>query len=423
MGPSPEVSVLPRYEENTEDNTSYGLLVDDAPVLPSAEDLETVRIIKNLVKDAHTTKKCNEPVLNWPATSILPVSEYDNDNKIFAGAFPWLFPGGVGDFVDIRSTQISAADWAKRMIMYFDGRFVKDEMFCFFVLNYVVRRRNQSRGNFFINHFSSKKSIKNVDDIKDAIAQGNTCFLNEITYFTKEVVGSDGYWRMKRSQLHSWISHHIEFQNGRPDFFITLSCAEYWWPDIRRLVERRIEIATGNKPDLGDKTPVQLMNDWCSVVQEFFQQRVLDWMESVGKNIFGIEHYWIRYEFAPSRGQIHAHILAISNNKWIQNEMHVHRHDKKAQANILSEWASKHIGLTAIYNDSESEKNEDSESISPLSKYYSDTINTNEQNERDVCCLQEKVCMHTCSNGYCMRETNAKEKVEWCKMNNIDPSK
>ena len=57
-----------------------------------------------------------------------------------------------------------------------------------------------------------------------------------------------------------------------------------------------------NKPGI-----VKAMNDWTGLVQEFFQIRVQAWLDTVGNDVFGIEFYWIRYKFAPSRGQIHPH--------------------------------------------------------------------------------------------------------------------
>lgn len=261
LGPSPEVCVSPRNEEDVEDMTSYGVLVGDAPILPSKDDIEIAKAIEGSeVQDEKV------PILNWPSVGTKAVSEYDDNIKIFAGAFPWLFPGGIGDFCDIRNIHLSSIEWAKRLIMFYDGRFVTDRMFCFFALNYIVRRRNQEKGNFFINDFSCTK-VADIDALKELIANGNTSFINEISYFTKEVKGSDGFWRMKRSQLYTWVNHHVEFGNGRPDLFLTLSCAEYWWPDIIRLVEERIEIASGNKISLEQKSVVQVMNEWSSVVQ------------------------------------------------------------------------------------------------------------------------------------------------------------
>ena len=35
----------------------------------------------------------------WPASKQTPVDEF-GDTRIFTNAFPWLFPGGVGDVKD-----------------------------------------------------------------------------------------------------------------------------------------------------------------------------------------------------------------------------------------------------------------------------------------------------------------------------------
>jgi hypothetical protein len=116
------------------------------------------------------------------------------------------------------------------------------------------------------------------------------------------------------------VNHHVEAGNGTPSFFVTLSCAEHHWPDIIRLVKERMEMAGEDSKDCYTGSPKlpKLLNDYCIVVQEFFQARVEAWFETVGKSVFNIEHYWIRYEFAPGRGQIHAHVLCISNDKHLR---------------------------------------------------------------------------------------------------------
>ena len=66
--------------------------------------------------------------------------------------------------------------------------------------------------------------------------KGNTEWLDRINYFSHNVLNSPGYWRKKRREICAWIDHHLEEKNGLPSFFITLSCAEYQWPDIEKLV-------------------------------------------------------------------------------------------------------------------------------------------------------------------------------------------
>jgi hypothetical protein len=167
-------------------------------------------------------------------------------------------------------------------------------------------------GGFFVDGFF-KEGPKTLEELQSEIADGNTGWLERLCYYSQRVIGSAGYWRAKRAEVYSWINHHVEAGNGPPLFFITLSCAEYMWPDIKRLICERLNIAGQDVPNF-DKSFVQLVNDYTLVVQEYFQERVKIWLSTIGTKVFHIKHYWLRYEFAPSRGQIHAHILAIHEN-------------------------------------------------------------------------------------------------------------
>lgn len=139
MGPSPEVNIRPR-EDAAEDTTAYGVLVENVPTVPSEED---TMIAQTSIECTNKTGKDNIFTLKWPnIDNTSPISEYDCNEKIFASAFPWLFPSGLGDYMNLRNKEqkITADDWAKRLILYEDARFAKDKMFCFFVLNYCTRR-------------------------------------------------------------------------------------------------------------------------------------------------------------------------------------------------------------------------------------------------------------------------------------------
>jgi hypothetical protein len=75
-----------------------------------------------------------------------------------------------------------------------------------------------------------------------------------------------------------------------------------------------------------------IVNKFTVVIQEYSQERVMAWLETVGKNLIGIKHHWLRYKFAPSRGQIHAHMLVVCDNKEIMQQCHDLKHDKKLLA-------------------------------------------------------------------------------------------
>src|SRR5687767_15837247 len=173
-----------------------------------------------------------------------------------------------------------------------------------FRIKFYNKKKNQMNSRFFKEGFF-KDGTKDLEQLKSEIATGNTGWLETLCYYSQRVTGSAGYWRAKRAEVYTWINHHIEAGHGPPNFFITLSCAEYMWPDIKRLIIDRFIIAGLDIPDL-KKSFVQIVNDYTLIVQEFFQERVKIWLSTIGKCIFHIKHYRRRFDFAPSRALIHA---------------------------------------------------------------------------------------------------------------------
>ena len=155
-----------------------------------------------------------------------------------------------------------------------------------------------------------------LDSLKQNLRDGDDSFINKLMYFGKVVPGSAAYWRSKRAELYSWINHHVELGRGAPNIFLTLSCAEYFWPDLKRLLEDTILESEGRQVNLSlnHNELNRALNDYTTVVQEFFHLRVDEFMKTIGLKVFGIKHYWGRFEFAKSRGQIHLHLLGITSD-------------------------------------------------------------------------------------------------------------
>jgi hypothetical protein len=103
----------------------------------------------------------------------------------------------------------------------------------------------------------------------------------------------------------------------------------------------------------GTNTPAgrpTIINKFTLVIQEYFQERVTAWLDTVGKHLLGIKHHWLRYEFAPSRGQIHAHMLVICDNKNVMDQCQKMKHDSKRLAKFLASWLEDTLGMTASIN-------------------------------------------------------------------------
>lgn len=165
-------------------------------------------------------------------------SEYDSTEQVFVNAYPWLFPGGIGDVYDpIRGKVKDIYEWAKHLLRFHDGRFLQDQLFVLYVFNMLQRHLNNTQGNFF---FKDKNFLgrnpPTVEELQEQIRQGDFSYINKLRYLAKGIRGSDSFWRGKTEELEAWIDFHISRGNGPPTHFATLSCAENWWPDLRRLM-------------------------------------------------------------------------------------------------------------------------------------------------------------------------------------------
>ena len=356
-------------DESNDEFESSGISCPENAALSSEANDKIIRSLKEAAKEG----KSKIPALDWPQQSSEAISEFDGSIRIFVNAFPHLFPGGIGDASeDSRKVAISIGKWAKHMLLYTDGRFARDPVWSFFAYNYCLRQRNKESGSIFVNCVISRPPLS-LEELQTSLRNGDTSFVNKMAFYIKRIRGSDAYWRQKRAELYNWIHYHIGEGHGAPNGFFTLSCAEYFWPDMIRLLEDRIWIAEGrHRNGPGAKTERhgkeidftndrkarnKAVNDYAIVIQEFFIHRTEDFLNTVGKDMLGIEHYWLRFEFAKGRGQIHAHILVILK-KFLQNEIQqvdAAKGNREKEAKAVAKWAEKHFGMTAQHNKEQAE--------------------------------------------------------------------
>ncbi len=135
--------------------------------------------------------------------------------------------------------------------------------------------------------------------------------------FSRNIKGSDNFWRSRTKDLQHWITHHVARGDGPLTFFITLSCAENWWIDLKHLLAQLEDTAQNYlwAKAIRDGSMIAMSNAsrrHSLFVKEYFMRRAKSFMAKVVKTALGIEHYWGRVELAPGRGVIHLHIVAIA---------------------------------------------------------------------------------------------------------------
>ena len=165
----------------------------------------------------------------------------------------------------------------------------------------------------------------------------------------------------------------------------------------------------GKDPSLFLQNVVKYTNEYSIVVQEYFQKRVDIWLQTVGRKVFHIKHYWIRFEFAPSRGQIHAHMLVICDRTFISPlEQHIAKHPQQ-KTQILSEWVQRSFDMTSLLNLDMQGNDTLLTCQHPSSIYYSEASDKNV----DQFLCQTKLQYHECSS-YCLQKSTIYKDTRWC---------
>ena len=96
-------------------------------------------------------------------------------------AFPWLFPGGIGDLYDPYYGKTSIKQWAKHLLHYFDGRFQSDHLFCLYVFNRIQRHKNNGSGFHFIygGSYYGHYNPPTISDLHQQLLNNDTSFIKK----------------------------------------------------------------------------------------------------------------------------------------------------------------------------------------------------------------------------------------------------
>ncbi len=132
-------------------------------------------------------------------------------------------------------------------------------------------------------------------------------------------------------------------------------------------------------------------------VNEYFMKRAKSYMATVVKTALGIEHYWGRVEFAPGRGAIHIHILAIAKDMAYLHDFY-HAKTAKDKAAVVDKYEQEHLDMTANVNINNDKERKPEYQNSPLGKRYCESP----YQEEDVQQLAEDCMCHQC-NKYCLQ--------------------
>jgi hypothetical protein len=123
-------------------------------------------------------------------------------------------------------------------------------------------------------------------------------------------------------------------------------------------------------------------------------------MKTVMKNALQIEHYWGRVEFAPGRGAIYLHVVAIAKDRVYLQDFYKEATTLEGKAKELKDYAIKHLDMTADAKVSDNLDYCMNYLSSPLARRFCACCDK----EKDVTQLAQDCMMHQCSR-YCLKST------------------
>jgi hypothetical protein len=235
------------------------------------------------------------------ANSFQEYVKEDADPDLFAKSFVHLFPFATGHPGDVkRPYKISLKKFILHSLRMKDSRFRDDKQYLAYTYSYLMR--SKSKGVVTLPYLENLKF--NSEDPEDA----HKFLLRKFSPFYEQIKGSKPYWIQKRRELMSMVD-----SLGSPTFFITLSPADMYWPELF------ISLGVADPSTLTNEERRKLLNANPVPAAQHFHLRMKAILETIILNnksklfTHKVANYWYRIEF-QARGSPHIHMLI-----WLEN--------------------------------------------------------------------------------------------------------
>ena len=280
-----------------------------------------VKILSNIAsKRAEEIKKKMETISVAPGEA----GTFQNWGKevfLEERCFPEKFPFGTGGYlsscVDNPENDIGFANYCINQILSCDPKFRNDSSYLFFLL--LVKELIQLK-RCKTTYFRQATRLPNLskNDVINMDPESLSRFNRSYQVF-KSLRGTSMYYEESKKNLMAALR-----QNGCPSIFLTLSCAEFDWPELLKEILETVYRKKVCQKDIDDLSPAEknrIISE--NVVQStmHFQKRI-DKLFSLMKYDFfdgstesyHASSYFYRIEF-QQRGAPHVHSLVWLKNK------------------------------------------------------------------------------------------------------------
>ncbi|GFR21211.1 ATP-dependent DNA helicase [Trichonephila clavata] len=258
--------------------------------------IDTIPVHTSVMAPIDSTQPTEEQVLDV-SNNVNKITRKTTDNIVNvayerkAEEFAWFFllPYGVNGLNQPRNIKISPLDYFQYRILGNDTRFQRND-YLFYALSMFEYHRVKS---------TISACCKKVE--------GQDGKVDDVHLYLKNLRGSAAYWRTSLNELLAQIRCL-----GPPTYFLTFSCNDINWLDMRK----SLLIADGrpmdNPQDLDKIATQRLIEQYPVIVSRHFMYRFNALMKFMLNNnqVLNnrIKDYWWRIEF-QNRGSPHVHMV------------------------------------------------------------------------------------------------------------------
>ena len=255
-------------------------------------------------------------------------------------AFPHLFPTGrfAYDVTVPRKVNLTMRRYFDRQLLHYSGKFARNREWMFTMQYRVTEQQVHNMKGIAM---CLKKGSKfrgqtiNAGLLRDPQAFSSMAYEGLVYNYLRQVRGTPAYWKLQMLDCLAMVR-----SCGVPTFFLTLSAAEYHWPDMIVSLARfsgRI-IAESDVINLSWEEKTTFLNNNPVLTVKLFEQRVQalfdKYLKSPAQPLGYIRDYVIKIEF-QARGSPHAHCLL-----WIQDAPTLKDHSLDVVARFVHQHVS-----------------------------------------------------------------------------------
>ena len=233
-------------------------------------------------------------------------------------AFPSIFTAGTCDTTSPLVKSLKFDEWVEHIYYNVDNRVAQHPFLKFFLLNLKLRVQALNQGSFLVRQQLQDAHLT-IPELRENIANSDDSVPRKIVSIAKNFINSSPYWKFEKQKLDALICFRKKEYGDMAAYFDTNSCAEFHWKPLHQLLikyeakianEEEQVLAERFQNDSSFRHKTILKNS--HIVSHYFDCRVLNYMATVGVELFQFTDFWFRYEFAIGRGAIHSHGILFS---------------------------------------------------------------------------------------------------------------